>query len=432
MIETIYQLLFAMKENGIKEIEPYLHIGHNPTIGDMYEGLTKQLMEKTIFKNFNMSVVSGKITNSSGKLSKQIDCMIVLGQGTKIPYTDEYIYDVNNVVAVIEIKKNLFSSELSDAYDNLKSVIDVATPNRDIRINMLRDAFTAISKMEFPEHDQVSKLEEKYQMLYHSLIIESFLPIRIIFGYDGFTNEQSLRNKFIEYISAQANPKTGIAKGFGATSLPNLIIAKENSLIKTNGMPYAITFNETNEYCWIASYRRNPLLIFLELLWTRLTYLYDIPANIFGDNLIEEALMPLLVARGTTDGWKYKVIEYSKKNFLDMDKDSNWMPTVLSQAEFILLNELCSKEKVSIDESLTNWANSLNENIQDILVHLNNERLICREHGFIKLLTKECKCIIVPDLGYCAADDYDGRLTRWVSKYIKNGGLSKKSNYISY
>lgn len=377
IIETIHQLLVAMKKNGIKEIEPYLNIGHNPTIGDMYEGLTQQLMEKTIFKDLDMHVVSGKITNSSGKLSKQIDCMIVLGQGDKLPYTDKYIYDINNVIAVIEVKKNLFSNELSDAYDNLKSVIDVATPNRDIRVNMFRDAFTGISKMELPEHEQVNRLEEKYQLLYHSLVIECFLPIRIIFGYDGFANEQSLRKKFVEYISQHVDPSTGNAKGFGATSLPNLIIAKENSLIKTNGMPYAITFDEKDEYCWIASYRRNPLRIFLELLWTRLTYLHDVPTNIFGDTLIEEALMPLLATYGTKKGWKYKVIEYSEQNFIDMDKDSNWKPVVLSQAEFVLLNQLCIKETVSIDESLTNWANSLNENIQDILTHLNNERLIC-------------------------------------------------------
>lgn len=85
MIETVHELLAAMKEKGIEDIEPYLNIGHNPTIGDMYEGLTHQLMEGAIFKNFNMHVVSGKITNASGQFSKQIDCMIVIGEGEKLP-----------------------------------------------------------------------------------------------------------------------------------------------------------------------------------------------------------------------------------------------------------------------------------------------------------------------------------------------------------
>lgn len=420
MIETIHELLVAMKEKGIEDIEPYLNIEHNPTIGEMYEGLTHQLMERTIFKDFNMHVVSGKIINASGKLSKQIDCMIVIGEGEKLPYTDNYIYNINNVIAVIEVKKKLFSNELSDAYNNLKSVVDITTPDRDLKIDMIRDAFTSISKMEFPNRDQLNLLEEKYQMLYHILIVECLLPIRVIFGYEGFSSEKSLRDKFVEYISRQADSMTGIKKGFGAHSLPNLIISKENSLIKTNGMPYSITFNGGNEYCWIASYRRNPLLIFLELLWTRLTYMYDISTNIFGFNLIEEALIPLLTANGTKRGWEYKVIEYSEQNMVNMDKDAIWQPTILSQGEFILLNLLCQGEEVIIDESLENWAKNLNENIQYIIEHLNNERLIYCENGFMKLLTKECKCVILPDLGYCAADDYDGRLTRWLMKYHKN------------
>ena len=88
--------------------------------------------------------------------------------------------------------------------------------------------------------------------------------------------------------------------------------------------------------------------------------------------------------------------------------------------ENLLLSRLCIGEEVIIDESLENWAKNLNENIQYIIEHLNNERLIYCENGFMKLLTKECKCVILPDLGYCAADDYDGRLTRWLMKYHKN------------
>jgi hypothetical protein len=405
-----------MKNKGINEIEPYLKIGHNPTIGDMYEGLTKQLMERTIFKGLNMNVVSGKITNDTGDLSKQIDCMIVMGEGTNIPYTDEYIYNVSDVIAVIEVKKNLFANELSDAYDNLKSVTDIAKPKSDMRINMLRDAFTGISKMPLPEYEKVNKLGIKHQMLYHSLICECFLPIRVIFGYEGFASESSLRNKFIEFLSAQINQQNGMAKGFGAVSLPNLIIAKENSLIKTNGMPYTITFEESDDYCWIASYRKNPLLLFLELLWTRLTYFYDIPTNIFGDSLTNESLMPLLEVCGKEHGWEYRIMQ--EESFGNLDDDVNWSPSIVSHTEFVLLNELCTKGSVYIDKGLEDFIDSQGEELQYIIRHLNSERLVYCENNVLKLLTKNCKCVVVPNFGYCAADDYDGRFSRWISQYM--------------
>lgn len=420
MIETIHQLLVAMKDKGITEIEPYLNIGHNPTIGAMYEGLTKQLIDKTIFKGLNLHVVSGKIKNDIDKFSDQIDCMVVIGEGMKLPYINEYVYDINQVIAVIEVKKNLFSKELYDAYYNLKSVINIAYPRSDMQIDMLRDAFAVISKMQLPEHNEINRLETKYQMLYHSLIVECFLPIRVIFGYEGFANELSLRDKFIDFISSNITPDTGVARGFGATSLPNLIIAKENSLIKTNGMPYAITFDEMNEYCWIASYRRNPLLIFLELLWTRLTYLFEISSDIFGDGLVNEGLAPLLTACGSENGWVYKKIPYTIENINVLDEDIKWMPSMLSEGEFILLNKLCHKECIAIDEKLIELVNNLGEQLQDILFHLNKERLIYYNQNVVGLLTKECKCAIIPDLGYCAADDYDGRFTRWIADYMAN------------
>lgn len=367
-----------------------------------------------------MHVVSGKIKNDVDKFSDQIDCMVVIGEGMKLPYINEYVYDINQVIAVIEVKKNLFSKELYDAYYNLKSVINIAYPRSDMQIDMLRDAFTVISKMQLPEHNEINRLETKYQMLYHSLIVECFLPIRVIFGYEGFANELSLRDKFIDFISSNITPDTGVARGFGATFLPNLIIAKENSLIKTNGMPYAITFDEMNEYCWIASYRRNPLLIFLELLWTRLTCLFEISSDIFGDGLVNEGLAPLLTACGSENGWVYKKIPYTIENINVLDEDIKWMPSMLSEGEFILLNKLCHKECIAIDEKLIELVNNLGEQLQDILFHLNKERLIYYNQNVVGLLTKECKCAIIPDLGYCAADDYDGRFTRWIADYMAN------------
>ena len=91
MIKTFADLLINMKENGVSEIEEYLKIKHNPTIGSMYEGLTKKLMDTIVFEGLNLKVVSGKISNNDGNMSRQIDCMIVVGDGDKLPFVDEYI-----------------------------------------------------------------------------------------------------------------------------------------------------------------------------------------------------------------------------------------------------------------------------------------------------------------------------------------------------
>lgn len=71
MIKTVNELLEAIRDKGVKEIEPFLHIKHGPTIGDMYEGLTKDIASKALFENAHIRVVSGFISNTDGEMTKQ-------------------------------------------------------------------------------------------------------------------------------------------------------------------------------------------------------------------------------------------------------------------------------------------------------------------------------------------------------------------------
>ena len=77
MITTVADLLEKIKGEEERLLEKYSIVKNPLMIGNMYEGLTKSLMSKTIFEDMDISVVSGKIRNSQGEFSKQIDCMIV-------------------------------------------------------------------------------------------------------------------------------------------------------------------------------------------------------------------------------------------------------------------------------------------------------------------------------------------------------------------
>ncbi len=47
------------------------------------------------------------------------------GSGTPVAHTELYKWPVKDVVAVFEVKKRLFSSELTDAYSQLRGVLDL-------------------------------------------------------------------------------------------------------------------------------------------------------------------------------------------------------------------------------------------------------------------------------------------------------------------
>jgi hypothetical protein len=243
MINNVADLLSGIKEKEIELIKKYEIINHPVLIGDMYEGLTKEILKKAIFKGLNLKVSSGKIKNSKEQYSNEIDCMIVLGEGEKLPFTEKYIYHYKNVIAVIEVKKNLFGKTLNDSYQNLKSVKDVIEKEEDeeskeFLINLqkiLYDAWLSIFRKELPKRKDLGILSKEEHYTYHTFYMEHIFPIRIVFGYNGYSDEFSLREGFKKLLN-----KSLQKSGFGYASLPNLIICKNNALVKLNGMPYAL------------------------------------------------------------------------------------------------------------------------------------------------------------------------------------------------
>ncbi|MFI9629585.1 DUF6602 domain-containing protein [Streptomyces sp. NPDC052042] len=100
-------------------------VKHAPTIGDMYEGLSSALLSRALPDGLGLRVVSGFASDGRGRLSGQLDCMVVRGEGEKLPYTNAYVWHVKDIIAVVEVKKNLHSAELRDAFTHLNTVGEI-------------------------------------------------------------------------------------------------------------------------------------------------------------------------------------------------------------------------------------------------------------------------------------------------------------------
>lgn len=279
-------------------------------------------MSKAIFEEFDLKVCSGFIENSDKEVSKQIDCMIVTGEGKKIPYTNDYIYDIHQVIAVIEVKKDLFSRTLESAYMNLLSVKKVVKADKDMQIDRLEEAYKVIAGKQLPSRNELKDLSEAEQYLYHALVVEAYMPVRITLGYGGFTTEEGLRDAFISFLEKNLKEK-----GYGITSIPSVIIAGENSLLKTNGIPFGIVEKDNNLGEWIAmaSTNKSPVLLLLNLIWARLYYLFgNIQENIFDNYNIQ--FNPLLRVKGNRNGWEYTYI----RTQLQENSIGKWEPIEIS------------------------------------------------------------------------------------------------------
>ncbi|MBU1637665.1 hypothetical protein KKC97_08385, partial [bacterium] len=237
------------------------NIKHPPTIGSMYEGLTKDLLQRIVPETLGLTVSSGFIRDKSGNRSRQLDCVIAVGEGEQVPYTDQHDFEFEKVICVVEVKKHLRSKELADSFTNLHSVYEQFEP-RKTKVNLVRDAFRGICKKPFPEHEDVEKLPFHEEMIYHALMIDMINPVRIALGYDGFSSEYAFREAFYRFLE-----KNKGNQGFGPTSMPELIISGKYSLVKLNGMPIALELEDDYWHLYGSSCE-NPLNFLLEFIFT--------------------------------------------------------------------------------------------------------------------------------------------------------------------
>lgn len=440
MISTVAELLNALMRQEVKILDQQ-KILHAPTIGSMYEGLTRGILELSLPGGLDLKVVSGFVTNKAGNLSKQIDCMLVDGNGEHIPYTDTYKYDIDNVIAIIEVKKNLYSDQLDSAYKNLASIRTLQRASGYVN-HIFINAHKQILRSNPMDFDNVTNPPFWRKSIVHSLFQESILPIRIALGYHGFASEFSFREAFVKYLFGQLQSS---GRGYGPVDMPNLIISENYSLIKLSGAPYGIpVFQErqelfsafglredpddmppftTNLWALYASYPTNPVLLLLQLLWTRLQYTHTLSSEIFGLDLDVEILRPLILAKAiemnNETGWHYEYFYLSEK-FLNLIPVSlEWKPIEINKDQAIILMYLGEQEKngkfgLSVHDTgllkQLEHPNLFTENLH-LLASVN---IISLENDKFRYLTEECRIVALPDGRAFAWDNSDPRFTDWV------------------
>lgn len=107
MISKASELLEAFIAEEVGKLAG-IKMPHMPTLGEAYEQITKHGVDSefVIPKGLDLKVVSGFIALGGEQLNPQIDCMLVHGEGVRFGLTDSYIYDIENVLCIFEVKKN--------------------------------------------------------------------------------------------------------------------------------------------------------------------------------------------------------------------------------------------------------------------------------------------------------------------------------------
>lgn len=424
-ITTIADLLneFVSAE---KEILNQQNIKHPTTIGAMYEGLTETVLKKSVFTGLNLKVVKNSFIAGC---NTEFDVILVEGEGEKIPYTDRYKYKPEQIIAIIQVKKKLFSKDIKEGFKNLQFLIDYfepRTPEKFIE-RLFRDGFRTICRKDITART-AGELAEYEEFIFHTLRVEAFLPVRIIWGYNGFVSEFSFRESFFEYIKSNLtidlNKKIG---GFGPHNFPNLIICGQFSMLKQNGMPFGYPVQENNWWAFYTSSSYNPTKFFLEAIWTRLSYKFNqLPMDIFGEDLTIEPANRFLDCRikewNGNLGWEYNYFTLSDKFLKENLGAVDWQPVELDLLQHIIVSELCHKEEIDLmaDNDLEAFVmkEGVYTSLTDFINKLKNTGIVFVENNKLKLLYDQCQCAILPTGKIVAGENKSGRFTNWIMREL--------------
>ena len=389
MISDVASLLKEFMENEAFKIAEE-GITHGPTIGDMYEGLTREALARTIPVGLKLRLVKGFIEGVDGSRSTQIDCMLVTGEGRQLPYTDSYIWSIGDVLAVIEIKKKLYGRELKEFIAKQNLIREMynrywGTPAARGKLNLPRmlKTFSHGTGIHVGSYADGQNLpDDLSKFLFHYLVCELVQPLQIIFGFEGYADEKALREGVAHLIEDSAN-QPPIYSPF---NLPALIVCRQNSVLKLNGFPYV---SPIRGGWWqiLASNPENPLRILIELIWAKLENRFF---TVFPeDNNLQMERMALLaqvqvVPRGADKfTWVYEFIDAPQAE-LEALSPQLWSPHELSMPELVMAQSAYNTGFIDIrDEAAMSYFTKDGGNPKTILQKLVDLRLLSLDGEFI-------------------------------------------------
>jgi hypothetical protein len=359
MIKNASELLTAFIAAEREKVDS-IDMPHMPTLGSAYEAIAKAGIENSFVlpPDLDLRVVSGFIKG----IPNQIDGMLVMGEGQRYALTDQYIYPIENVLCVLEIKKTLNKADLVDGIGHLAAVQRLFLQSflaryeagEDFDFDLARESFEKLTGCAGPRNSAaLNALSVQDKIMFGILARQLYAPVTVLLGFDGYSTERGLREAMLDIVECDAGAESNVSPDL----MPSLITAGNFTLVKCTGRPY-LACGVKDEWVVLASARHNVARILLEFLWTKISTFFGVRMP-FGLDMDHENIKELLSAhRVDQDGsatLQLKSIYYSENN-LQRPALKVWEPAKLSSAA-VALAEFASFRggSLQLDQSLAEY-----------------------------------------------------------------------------
>jgi hypothetical protein len=417
MIRTVGEIMDALLAAERRHLDAS-SIKHGPTIGAMYEQLTREKLAVSVPPEARLEVVEGFIRDRNGKQSGQQDCMLVTDPGEEQPYTKARIVECDDVIAVLEVKKTLHRKDILEAATSLGSILDLDWQPKWPLWDTVQNCFRRIFLHPVPSSEEA--LSEAMKAHYSVLLHDAALPLRIAFGYHGFRSEKSLRDGVIKLLDDHRRAPSS----FTPLRLSTLVVNQYVAMAKTTGHPWYLPQDlRTGSISLLATTgNRSTATVLLDQIWGRLHARGLVEPYFFSPDRGQESWNPLLSARFLPGaGWEYEVltrVPRAASAALDMPLEP--VEITLDQATAIAFISATG----ALDDTIFEGQTPTREEMRRLLLHL-------QEHGLVGPRLDEPNVweFLVPAVGIWSTPEgkvYAGENTTGQLTYVglKRSGVS--------
>ncbi len=295
-----------------------------------------------------------------------------------------------------------------------------------VDLTLPRRVFSQMTGQVPPAHTDTESLPFDLEMIYHTLVSEFLGPVRVLVAHHGWKKEKTLR----DHIARLLEQRTTNPRGMGAGSFPQLMIGGEYSLVKLNGLPYVGSLVD-GMWPLIASTSHNPLRVLLELLFTKLDFLYSTNLAI-DDSNEQEALSLCLRARAVkrddVQGWEYMYDDLPEKALKQRGSSYQWTPAEFTSGQFVIVHRLCMGHDIRIDSpDFVEFASKESGGIEAFIEALLTSRLVATDGPRLRLTTVDCMAMVTPDGKFVAGENNAGQMEVWLEHRLGKPRESWKS-----
>ncbi|WP_219703613.1 DUF6602 domain-containing protein [Marinomonas lutimaris] len=420
MIKNVAELLQGFMKEETAKLNAY-ELKHGPTIGDMYEGLSADLLNRAIPPQLKLQIVDGFITDGDEFLSGQMDCMLVRGEGEKIPYTKSFKWHVKDVLVVFEVKKSLYSKDLINSFYKLRQVSESYSKylfegkhkeNKAIDLSPSYRTFSQLTGITAPNYHNRETLSKENELIYTTIFMEQLMPVKIVLGYNGFSSEFGLREGLIKFLEEE-----GTGAGYGIPAFPQLIICGEHSLVKGNGRPYLSPLRD-GYWDFMFSSKANPVLLMLEFIWTKISLEFDVGMP-WGDALEMEGLNEFLRAKAVIKedqgGWMFKYDELSKDTLESRTSSIEWNPVEVTSSVYAIFHQLTQSDVYTKEPDFIAFAEKEAGSVSEFIDQITSTNFAAYDGECLSLNSENLIAAALRDGRFVLAENNSGRFDVWLA-----------------